>query len=288
MNVPGILASVGAMSDTNVPTISLNNGTAIPQLGFGVFRVDPDHTAEIAGNALEVGYRHIDTAAGYHNEAGVGEAVRASGIERDRLWITTKLANGDQGHPEDAFQASLDALGFEYVDLYLIHWPRHALGIYPQVWKSLITIAESGRARSIGVSNFQIEHLERIIGETGVTPAVNQIELHVEFQQRELAAFHAEHGIATEAWYPLGGGTISEAPVLREIADAHGKSPAQVVLRWHMQQGNIAIPKSNHRERMAENLDIFDFELSAAELASLAALDQGEEGRRGTHPMTMA
>ncbi|GAB3614106.1 aldo/keto reductase [Humibacter ginsengisoli] len=275
------------MTDTNVPTLELNNGSRIPQLGFGVFRVDPDHTAEIAGNALEVGYRHIDTAAGYRNEAGVGEAVRASGIPRSELWITTKLANGDQDRPEDAFQASLDALGLDYVDLYLIHWPLHEKGVYPQVWKSLTAIAESGRAKSIGVSNFQIEHLERIISETGVTPAVNQVELHVEFQQRELRTFHAEHGIVTEAWYPLGGGTISEAPELKRIADAHGKSVAQVVLRWHMQVGNIAIPKSNHRERMVENLDIFDYELTWDDMQAIAALDKGEAGRRGTHPLRM-
>ncbi|MGA0566749.1 aldo/keto reductase [Rathayibacter sp. KR2-224] len=275
------------MSDTSIPTVELNNGTAIPQLGFGVFRVDPERTAGIAGNALEVGYRHIDTAAGYHNEAGVGEAVRASGIDRGDLWITTKLANGDQEHPDDAFQASLDALGLDYVDLYLIHWPLHDKGIYPQVWKSLTAIAESGRARSIGVSNFQIEHLERVIAETGITPAVNQVELHVEFQQRELRSFHAEHGIATEAWYPLGGGSLSDAPALRQIADAHGKTVAQVILRWHMQVGNIAIPKSNHRERMAENFDIFSFELTWDDMQAIVALDKGEEGRKGTHPLNM-
>jgi len=275
------------MTETTIPTIALNNGTAIPQLGFGVFRVDPARTAEIAGTALEVGYRHIDTAAGYHNEAGVGEAVRASGIARNDLWITTKLANGDQEHPEDAFQASLDALGFDYVDLYLIHWPLVEKGIYSNVWKSLTSIAESGRAKAIGVSNFQIEHLERIIAETGVTPAVNQVELHVEFQQRELRAFHLEHGIATEAWYPLGGGTLSDAPVLQQIAAAHGKSVAQVVLRWHIQVGNVAIPKSNHRDRMAENFDIFGFQLTDDDLAAIAALDRGDEGRRGTHPLQM-
>lgn len=275
------------MTETNVPTIELNNGARIPQLGFGVFRVDPERTAEIAGTALEVGYRHIDTAAGYHNEAGVGEAVRSSGIPRDQLWITTKLANGDQEHPEDAFQASLDALGLEYVDLYLIHWPLHDKGIFPSVWKSFTEIAASGRARSIGVSNFQVEHLKRVVDETGVTPAVNQVELHVDFQQRELRAFHAEHGIATEAWYPLGGGTISDAPELKQIADAHGVSVAQVVLRWHMQIGDIAIPKSNHRERMAENFDIFSFELTWDDLQVIASLDKGDHGRRGTHPLEM-
>jgi 2,5-diketo-D-gluconate reductase A len=275
------------MTETNVPTVELNNGTRIPQLGFGVFRVDPARTAEIAGDAIDVGYRHIDTAAGYRNEKGVGEAVRSSGVAREDLWITTKLANGDQEHPEDAFQASLDALGLDYVDLYLIHWPMHEKGIYAGVWKSLIAIAESGRAKSIGVSNFQIEHLERVIAETGVTPAVNQVELHVEFQQRELRAFHAEHGIATEAWYPLGGGSLSDAPVLKQIADAHGKTVAQVVLRWHVQTGNIAIPKSNHRERMAENFDIFSFELTWDDMQAIASLDRGEDGRRGTHPLQM-
>jgi 2,5-diketo-D-gluconate reductase A len=275
------------MTETNVPTVELNNGTRIPQLGFGVFRVDPARTAEIAGDAIDVGYRHIDTAAGYRNEKGVGEAVRSSGVAREDLWITTKLANGDQEHPDDAFQASLDALGLDYVDLYLIHWPMHEKGIYADVWKSLIDIAESGRAKSIGVSNFQIEHLERVIAETGVTPAVNQVELHVEFQQRELRAFHAEHGIATEAWYPLGGGSLSDAPVLKQIADAHGKTVAQVVLRWHVQTGNIAIPKSNHRERMAENFDIFSFELTWDDMQAIASLDRGEDGRRGTHPLQM-
>jgi 2,5-diketo-D-gluconate reductase A len=275
------------MTETNVPTVELNNGTRIPQLGFGVFRVDPARTAEIAGDAIDVGYRHIDTAAGYRNEKGVGEAVRSSGVAREDLWITTKLANGDQEHPDDAFQASLDALGLDYVDLYLIHWPMHEKGIYADVWKSLIAIAESGRAKSIGVSNFQIEHLERVIAETGVTPAVNQVELHVEFQQRELRAFHAEHGIATEAWYPLGGGSLSDAPVLKQIADAHGKTVAQVVLRWHVQTGNIAIPKSNHRERMAENFDIFSFELTWDDMQAIASLDRGEDGRRGTHPLQM-
>jgi 2,5-diketo-D-gluconate reductase A len=258
------------MTETNVPTVELNNGTRIPQLGFGVFRVDPARTAEIAGDAIDV-----------------GEAVRSSGVAREDLWITTKLANGDQEHPDDAFQASLDALGLDYVDLYLIHWPMHEKGIYADVWKSLIAIAESGRAKSIGVSNFQIEHLERVIAETGVTPAVNQVELHVEFQQRELRAFHAEHGIATEAWYPLGGGSLSDAPVLKQIADAHGKTVAQVVLRWHVQTGNIAIPKSNHRERMAENFDIFSFELTWDDMQAIASLDRGEDGRRGTHPLQM-
>jgi len=268
-----------------IPTLPLNNGTSIPQLGFGVFRVDPAETERIVSDALEVGYRHIDTAAIYGNEEGVGRAIAASGIPRDELWITTKLWNGDQTDASAAIDRSLTKLGLDAVDLYLIHWPVPSQDTYVQAWTSLVEIANSGRAKAIGVSNFLVPHLQRIIDETGVTPAVNQIELHVDFQQTELRAFHAEHGIATEDWYPLGGGTLNDSAELTAIAEAHGVTPAQAILRWHLQLGDIVIPKSNHRERMAENIDVFGFELTDAELTTIAGLDQGDSGRRGGHPL---
>jgi 2,5-diketo-D-gluconate reductase A len=274
-------------SSTAVPTIPLNSGTHIPQLGFGVFRVDPAETTRVVSDALEVGYRHIDTAAAYQNEEGVGAALAASGIARDELFITTKLWNRDQTNAADAFQSSLDKLGLEHVDLYLIHWPMPERDTYLQAWRSLIEIAGSGRAKTIGVSNFLVPHLQRLMDETGVTPAVNQIELHVDFQQPELRQFDLNHGIATEAWGPLGQGTFSDAPELQAIADAHDRSLAQTILRWHVQIGNVVIPKSTHRERMAENFDIFNFELTDAELVTIATLDKGEAGRGGSHPLTM-
>jgi Aldo/keto reductases, related to diketogulonate reductase len=270
-----------------IPTIALNNGTSIPQLGFGVFRVDPVETERIVSDALEVGYRHIDTAAIYGNEEGVGRAIAASGIPRDELWITTKLWNDDQTDASAAIDRSLEKLGLDAVDLYLIHWPVPSRDTYAQAWRSLIEIADSGRARTIGVSNFLVPHLERIIDETGVTPAVNQIELHVDFQQGELRAFHAEHGIATEDWYPLGGGTLNDSAELKAIAEAHGVTRAQAILRWHLQLGDIVIPKSNRRERMVENFDVFGFELSDADLVAIARLDQGEAGRRGSSPVNV-
>lgn len=272
-------------SSNPVPTIALNSGTHIPQLGFGVFRVDPVETTRVVSDALEVGYRHIDTAAIYGNEDGVGAALQASGIPRDDLFITTKLWNTHHTNAHDAIDASLEKLGLDYVDLYLIHWPTPAKGTFVQAWESLIEIAESGKARAIGVSNFFIEHLQRVIDETGVTPAVNQVELHVNFQQNDLRAFDLRNGIATEAWYPLGGGTVSDAPELKAIADAHGKTVAQTILRWHLQSGNVVIPKSSHKERMAENFDVFDFALTDAELSSIATLDRGDAGRAGGHPL---
>lgn len=268
-----------------IPTLPLNSGTSIPQLGFGVFRVDPAETERIVSDALEVGYRHIDTAAIYGNEEGVGRAIAASGVPRDELWITTKLWNADQANASDAIDRSLEKLGLEAVDLYLIHWPVPSQDNYAQAWSSLIEINASGRAKAIGVSNFFVPHLQRIIDETGVTPAVNQIELHVEFQQAELRAFQAEHGIATEAWFPLGGGSVNDSAELAAIAATHGVTPAQAILRWHLQLGNVVIPKSNHRERMAENINVFGFELTDAELATIATLDRGDTGRRGGHPL---
>jgi 2,5-diketo-D-gluconate reductase A len=272
------------MATSNVPTITLNDGKTIPQLGFGVFRVEPEKTAGVVADALEVGYRHIDTATGYHNEEGVGKAIAESGIPRDEIFVTTKFPNDGSGNAPDTLRQSLDFLGLDHVDLYLIHWPRPRLGTALSAWQDLIELQREGLTTSIGVSNYRLQDLEQIIGETGVTPAVNQIELHLEFQQRELKEYHAAHGIATESWYPLGGGELSKAPALDEVAKAHGVTPAQAILRWQLQTGNIVIPKSSRRERMAENFDLFGFELTDGELEALAAVDQGEAGRRGAHP----
>ncbi|SMQ68519.1 aldo/keto reductase [Agreia sp. VKM Ac-1783] len=271
-------------SESSVPLVTLNDGNTIPQLGFGVFKVDPDKTSRIVRDAFEVGYRHIDTAKIYGNEEGVGHAIKTSGIDRDELFITTKLWNADQGYESglEAFEKSLGRLQLDYVDLYLIHWPAPANDNYVDAWKALEKIRESGRAKSIGVSNFTVEHLTRLLGETDVVPAVNQIELHPEFQQREITAFGREHGIATEAWSPLAQGALLKEPNVQEIAEAHGKSLAQVILRWHIQQGNIIFPKSNNRERIEENFNIFDFELSDDEQASITALEK--DGRVGGHP----
>lgn len=270
-----------------VPRIALNNGTSIPQLGFGVFRVDPDEAQRVVSDALAAGYRHLDTAAAYRNEEGVGRAIAESGIPRDQLWVTTKLSNKDHARASEAIDESLRRLGLDYVDLYLIHWPMPAVDDYVATWRAMVEIAASGRARAIGVSNFLIPHLERVIDETGVTPAVNQIELHVDFQQREQREFHLAHGIATEAWYPLGGGAINDSDELGAVAAAHGVTRAQAILRWHLQLGTVVIPKSVHRSRMEENLDVFGFELTDAEMTAIAALDRGEAARRGSHPETV-
>jgi 2,5-diketo-D-gluconate reductase A len=268
-----------------IPSILLNSGTTIPQLGFGVFQVEPAETARILGSALEIGYRHIDTAALYNNEEGVGEAIRSSGIPRDELFVTTKLWNTDQSPKEsmDAFDASLEKLGLESVDLYLIHWPAPKFHNYVATWEVLGEIAESGRAKAIGVSNFQPAHLKKIMAETGIVPAVNQIELHPEFQQRDVVAYCAEQGIAIEAWSPLASGNLMNTPEITALAEAHGKSVAQATLRWHIQQGRIIFPKSNNPERQRENFEIFDFELSEEELAAFDALDS-TDGRVGPNP----
>ncbi|MDQ1583770.1 MAG: 2,5-diketo-D-gluconate reductase [Microbacteriaceae bacterium] len=272
------------MTSPNVPTLQLNNGTTIPQLGFGVFKVEPAETTRIVTDALEVGYRHIDTAAIYGNEVGVGQALAASGIARDELYVTTKLWNDRQTDAPAAFDESLDKLGLDYVDLYLIHWPLPQRETYVQAWKALEKIAESGRAKSIGVSNFLVPQLEKVLAETGVVPAVNQIELHPAHQQPAVTAYSREHGIQIESWGPLGQGKypLLELPVVTAAAEAHGKTAAQVVIRWHLQSGFIVFPKSNRRERMAENLDVFDFELTDAEVASITALESA--GRVGADP----
>jgi 2,5-diketo-D-gluconate reductase A len=275
------------MTENAVPTLSLNNGVEIPQLGFGVFRVDPDKTGRIVRDALDVGYRHIDTAKIYKNEEGVGHAIAESGIDRSELFITTKLWNNDQTNAAEAFTQSLARLRMDYVDLYLIHWPAPANDSYIEAWKALEGILESGRAKAIGVSNFMPEHLDRLIEATDVVPAVNQVELHVDFQQTELRAYCASHGIAVEAWGPLGQGKINDSAELAAVAAAHGVTVPQAILRWHLQVGDIVIPKSNNKDRMAENFDVFGFELTDAEMASIATLDRGDEGRNGGHPLNV-
>ncbi|SDM71603.1 2,5-diketo-D-gluconate reductase A [Cryobacterium flavum] len=270
----------------SVPTITLNDGHTIPQLGFGVFKVEPDETTRIVADALSVGYRHIDTAAIYGNEAGVGKALAASGIDRSDLFITTKLWNDRQGTESafDAFEESLEKLGLDYVDLYLIHWPAPANDKFVESWRALEKIQESGRARSIGVSNFLVPHLDRLLHETSIVPAVNQIELHPAHQQPEVTAFARENGINIEAWGPLGQGKypLFDEQIITDAADAHGKSPAQIVIRWHLQVGNILFPKSNRLERMIENFNVFDFELTHTEVTMISALERA--GRVSAHP----
>jgi 2,5-diketo-D-gluconate reductase A len=268
-----------------VPTLALHDGESIPQLGFGVFLVPPAETAEATTHALLAGYRHIDTAAAYRNEAGVSQAIHAAGLQREDVFVTTKLWNDHQGYDEAQreLKASLERLEMTHVDLYLIHWPAPALDRYVDTWRAFIELQKEGLTRSIGVSNFGPAHLERLIAETGVTPVVNQVELHPHFQQVGLRHEHAELGIVTEAWSPLArGGAILEDPAIVAIAQAHERTPAQVVLRWHVQLGNVVIPKSVTPARIAENFAIFDFELSADEMASIDALDAG--GRIGPDP----
>jgi len=270
----------------SVPTITLNDGTTIPQIGFGVFLVDPQETERIVSEALEAGYRHIDTAAIYRNEEGVGRAIAASGIPRDELFITTKLWNSDQGteSARAAIDTSLTKLGLEKVDLYLIHWPTPEQDKYLESWLALEQIKADGKATSIGVSNFQVPHLEKIIAGSSTVPVVNQIELHPAFAQRDVSEFARANDIHIEAWGPLGQGKypLLEFPEVTASAETHNKSAAQVVLRWHIQTGNIVFPKSNSKARIAENLDIFDFELSESEMIAINSLDAGN--RVGSHP----
>lgn len=270
-------------------TIALNDGTTIPQLGFGVFKIDPDETERIVSDALEVGYRHIDTAAIYGNEEGVGRAIAASGIPRDELYVTTKLWNDRQGDAPAALRESLDKLGLDRADLYLIHWPAPANDQYVEAWRSLIELRESGLTSSIGVANFLVPHLERLLAETDAVPAVDQIELHPAHQQPATIAFAREHGIAIESWGPLGQAKypLLENPAITAAAEAHGKTAAQVVIRWHLQSGFIVFPKTNHRERMVENFEVFDFALTDAELSTITALEADGGGRVGSHPDTV-
>lgn len=274
------------------PTVPLARGVAIPQLGYGLYKVPPGDAERLCGEALAAGYRSLDTAAMYGNEEGVGRAVRAATVgggpsgrlDRAEIFITTKVWNTDQGYDATlrAFDRSQSALGLETVDLYLIHWPCPQRNLYTETYRALVRLREDGRVRAIGVSNFQPEHLRRLVDATGEPPAVNQVELHPWLQQRELRAVHAELGIATEAWSPLARGRVLEDPVLRGIAGAHGVSVAQVVVRWHLAEGNIVIPKASSPERIRENADVFGFELTEAERERIAGLDRGF--RSGSHP----
>lgn len=274
------------MTELTIPSVALHDGVDIPQLGLGVFQVPPEETQDVVEVALAAGYRHIDTAAAYRNEKGVGAALAASGLPREELFVTTKLWNSQQGYDStlEAFEASLGRLGLEQVDLYLIHWPAPSEDRFVDTWRAFERIREEGRARTIGVSNFRVEDIERLDAETGARPTVNQIELHPSFQQQELRAWHAEHGIATEAWSPLAQGGLLEEETIGRIAAPHGKAPAQVILRWHLQLGNVVIPKSVTPERIRENLELFDFELSDGEMAAISELESGS--RIGPDPAT--
>ncbi len=273
---------------TSVPAITLNDGAAIPQLGFGVFQIDPDETAQAVKTALDIGYRHIDTAEMYQNERGVGDGIRDSGLDRADVYITSKLNNGYH-KPDDArraFDETLEKLGFDYVDLFLIHWPLPTLydGDFVSTWQTLEEFRKDGRARSIGVSNFQVPHLERLARETETVPAVNQIEVHPYFTNDDVRAYGVEHGIATEAWSPIAQGKVLGDPVVTRVAEAAGRTPAQVVLRWHIQRGDIVFPKSVTPQRIQENFALFDFELGDADMQALTGLGQGEAGRTGPNP----
>src|SRR5664279_668064 len=277
---------------STVPSIILNDGNTIPQLGFGVFQIPPEQTARAVGSALEAGYRHIDTAEMYGNERGVGDAIRASGLDRREVYVTRKLNNGYHRAADTrrAFEQTLSVLGFEYVDLFLIHWPLPTLydGDFVSTWNTLQEFHQDGRARSIGVSNFQVEHLRRLGAECDVMPAVNQVELHPYLLNRDVHAYDQAHGIATQAWSPIAQGIVLGDPVITAIADRLGRSPAQVVLRWQIQHGNIVFPKSRTPARIRENFELFDFQLGSRDVAAIDALDRGEAGRTGPNPDTMA
>jgi 2,5-diketo-D-gluconate reductase A len=273
-------------TSSQIPQLPLPGGEQIPQLGFGVFQVPPRETEEVVAQALAAGYRHIDTAAAYRNEGAVGQAIRASGLDRGDVFVTTKCFNDDHGYEQakHALAASLERLELSHVDLYLIHWPVPAHDKYVETWKAFIELQNQGLARSIGVSNFQPAHLRRVIEETGVTPSINQVELHPYLQQRGLRREHEELGIVTEAWSPIAQGAVLDDETIVEIARAHSKTPAQVVIRWHLQLGNVVIPKSVTPERIAENFDVFGFELNDADMHAIEALDEGR--RTGPDPDT--
>ena len=274
---------------TSIPNLTMNDGHTIPQLGFGVFQIPQDETQVAVTTALEAGYRLIDTAQGYRNEEGVGAAIAASDIPRDELYITTKLTNSEQGYDKTlaAFDASMAKLGIDVLDLFLVHWPLPMFDQYVDTWRAFEKLQADGRIRSIGVSNFEPEHFERLAAETGVVPAINQVELHPQFPQIELRAYHEAHGILTESWGPIGQGKgLLEHEQIQAVAKAKGRRPAQVVLRWHLQQGFVVIPKSVNPERIRENIEIFDFELDGDDLAAIAKVDSGE--RLGPDPKTFA
>jgi 2,5-diketo-D-gluconate reductase A len=275
-----------ATTPTTIPTVQLNDGEQIPQLGFGVFQVPPAETVETVTRALQIGYRHVDTAKAYNSEAEVGQAIHAAGLSREDVYLTTKCFNDDHGFDQAkrALHASLERLETTHVDLYLIHWPVPAHDKYVETWKALVELQQEGLTRSIGVSNFQPAHLERIIAQTGVTPAVNQVELHPYFQQVGLRREHADLGIVTEAWSPLAQGLVLDDPAIVAVAEEHGVTAGQVVLRWHLQLGHVVFPKSVTPERIAQNLDVFGFTLTDAEMASIDALDRGH--RTGPDPDT--
>ena len=275
-----------------VPNLDLNSGHTIPQLGFGVFKIDPPETAAAVTEALRVGYRHVDTAEMYRNEREVGQAVQASGLDRSEVYLTSKLNNGFH-KPDDArraFEGTLEALGSDYVDLFLIHWPLPTLygGDFVSTWLTLEEFYRDGRARSIGVSNFQVAHLQRLMQESDVVPAVNQIEVHPYLCNEEVRAANAEYGIVTEAWSPIAKGRVLNDHTVGAIASRTGKTPAQVVLRWHIQRGDVIFPKSTTPARIKENLEIFDFELEPEDIAAISALDRGEAGRTGPNPDVFA
>ncbi len=274
---------------STVPSLVMNNGLQIPQLGFGVFLVPPEETKQAVTEALEAGYRLIDTAQGYRNEEGVGAAIAESDVPRDELFITTKLTNSEQGYDTTlaAFDGSMDKLGIDVLDLFLIHWPLPMFDQYVETWRAFEKLLADGRVRSIGVSNFEIPHLQRLLAETDVTPAVNQIELHPEFPQEDLREFHQQHGIVTESWGPLGQGKgLLENPQIVEVAQRKDRTPAQVVLRWHVQLGCVVIPKSVNPDRIRENINIFDFELDDADMAEISKVRTGE--RLGGDPNVFA
>jgi 2,5-diketo-D-gluconate reductase A len=271
---------------TSVPTVTLNNGVEIPQLGFGVFQIEPENTREAVLAALETGYRHIDTAEMYGNEKQVGEAVRDSSVPREEVFVTSKLNNGYHAYDDalSAFARSLDDLGFDYLDLFLVHWPLPGVGDFVETWRAMEEIYRSGRAKAVGVSNFKESHLRRIFTETDVVPAVNQVEIHPYLAQDDLRAFDTEHGIATEAWSPIAQGKVLDDPVITSIGERLGRTPAQVTLRWHLQRGDIVFPKSVTRSRVEENFRLFDFELTGQDMAAITSLDRGE--RTGPDPDT--
>lgn len=269
-----------------VPSLTMHDGRSIPQLGFGVFQIPAEDTARVVGEAFEAGYRHIDTAWGYMNEQGVGEAIAASGLARDEVFVTTKVWNSFQGRTKtlESFDASMAALGLDELDLLLIHWPAPGNGRFVETWETFVELQAGGRLRSIGVSNFEPEHMHRIIEATGVIPVLNQVELHPYFQQRTLRSFHDLHGILTEAWSPIARGRVAQDPTILGIAEAHGRTPAQVTLRWELQHGIVVIPKTVTPERIVSNLAVFDFELDDAQMAAIDALDNPLEGRMGPNP----
>lgn len=267
--------------------LTFNDGQTIPQVGLGVWQTPNDTAVEAVRTALEAGYRHIDTAAAYRNEKGVGEGLKASGLAREEVFVTTKLWNDNQGYDATltAAEKSLGRLGLDYLDLYLIHWPAPRKGLFVETWKAFVRLKEEGRVKSIGVSNFTAEHLDRIIGETGVAPVINQIELHPRFQQKALREENARRGVLTQSWSPLGQGQLLSDPVIAGIAAKHGKTPAQVIIRWHVDSGLVVIPKSVTPERIVQNFNVFDFQLDAEDRAAIAGLD-AEDGRIGPDPMT--